>query len=199
MKTLFYFNRLNRPHLALSLLRLQLLSLIFLGISGCVSTPPPHLSTLLPEGYYKFSCPIVYKNGFVELSHKDGLVHVQLLENFTGNFSFKVSDSGALEITKDNMDYPGLKRTFKGEGQIIRPGNAEGNAVVWLKSVGPVSRNHREGEWVLYAASAEETASFLRKQKALEARKARAEAASQRNTEPIPSPSKEDRAAGANQ
>ncbi len=144
-----------------------------------MSTPPQNLNTLLPEGYYKFSCPIVYKNGFVELTHQDGLVHVQLLEDYTGSFSFKVSDSGALDITDDNMNYPGLKRKFKGEGQILRPGTAEGTAVVWLKSVGPISRNHREGEWVLNAASLQETAAFQRKQIALELRKARAEGANQ--------------------
>lgn len=153
---------------------MQLLSLLFLGFSGCVMPPPQNLDAVLPEGYYKFDCPIVYKNGMVKLSHRQGLIHVQLLEDYTGSFSFKVTGDNKLDITRDEMDYPGLKRTFKGEGTLIRPGTAEGTAVVWLKSAGPVSRNHREGPWVLFKASDQEVRSFIRKQKSLEARKIRA-------------------------
>ncbi len=152
---------------------MQLLSLLFLSLNGCVS-PPADLSRSLPEGYYRFDCPIAYDNGMVQLRHQNGKIRVQLLEGYTGSFAFQVKGNSVLKIVDAEMDYPGLPRSFKGEGHILSPGVAEGTAVLWLKSVGPLSRNHREGPWTLRVATQNEIQNFQNKQKTLELRKQRA-------------------------
>lgn len=162
------------PHPALLRPRLQLLSLFFLCLSACISPPPGHLSASLPEGYYRFNCPIAYDNDMVKLTHEKGRVRVQLLEDYMGNFALKVDPDGSLKIVDDHMDYPGLPRSFKGEGRMLQPGSAEGSAVLWLKSAGPISRNHREGPWTLRRAGEKEIQDFLKKQQTLEIRRQRA-------------------------
>ncbi|MGA0333878.1 MAG: hypothetical protein ACO3N7_04110 [Kiritimatiellia bacterium] len=109
-----------------------------------------------------------------KLVHSRNGVRIQLLEEYTGSFSLQIASDQSLKIVDDEMDYPGLKRTFKGEGRLIRPGVAEGEAVMWLKSVGPISRNHREGPWTLRTATPEEIQRFELKQKTLQERRQRA-------------------------
>lgn len=135
------------------------------------------MSPLLPEGLYKFDCPIVYDNGFAELTHQNNGIKVQLLEDIKGSFIFTISSDNTVKIVDAEMDYPGLKRSFKGEGHILQTGYAEGNAIMWLKTSGPISRNHREGPWTLREATDREIKSYRAKQQRLEERKARAEKA----------------------
>lgn len=151
--------------------------MFLLGLSACVNPPPQNLSLFLPEGYYNFDCPIAYKNDLARLSHENGKVQVQLLVDYTGSFSLQVDGNGNLNIVDDHMDYPGLPRSFNGEGRILQPGVAEGTATLWLKPAGPISRNHRKGTWTLQPASEKAVQSYLRKQEALEMRKARAQEA----------------------
>jgi len=110
----------------------------------------------------------------VEITHKAGNVHVQLLEEFTGSFSLDIKGDGQMDIVDPEMSYPGQKRSFKGEGYLLEPGVASGQATTWLKSLGPLSRNHRKGLWVLRQATPSEIGSFTKKQEALELRKQRA-------------------------
>ncbi|WFB37731.1 hypothetical protein P3T73_08165 [Kiritimatiellota bacterium B12222] len=153
---------------------LQLFSLLFLCTVGCVSTPPPDLNVLMPEGYYKFDCPIVYKNGLVQLTHEQGKAKVQLLGDFTGSFYLTLDKNRNIKFSNSEMSYQDLNRSFKGEGTLLEPGVASGEAVAWIKTVGPISRNHREGLWTLNLATPQEIDSFLRKQDAYNKRLQRA-------------------------
>ncbi|MEX2607716.1 MAG: hypothetical protein WD708_10250 [Kiritimatiellia bacterium] len=170
-----FFTR-YRPtaHFALQCLRMQLLSLIFITLAACVSAPPPDLTTRLPEGYYTFDCPIIYKRGMVRLRHDHDRARVELLEKFDGAFSFRIRPDRQLTITDADIDLPGLRRSFRGEGTLFQPGHAEGRAVSWIKTGGPISRNHREGPWTLRPATPVEIEKFQRKQQELKERKARA-------------------------
>ncbi|MDA3872822.1 MAG: hypothetical protein PF795_02550 [Kiritimatiellae bacterium] len=153
---------------------MQLFSLTFITLAACVSTPPPDLNPFLPEGYYSFDCPIIYEKGMVRLRHDQAKVRVELLEKFDGSFSFSVRSDQTLTITDADMGFPGLNRSFRGEGTLTKRGHAAGRAVSWLKTGGPLSRNHREGPWTLRPATPREIQSFERQQKQLEERKARA-------------------------
>lgn len=152
---------------------MQLLSLLFLGFTGCTTTPPPE-QQYLPEGLYHFDAPIFYKKGWAQLSHTPRGVRVQLLETFKGAFTLKTQADGRVYLIDDDISYPGLKRTLKGEGRITSIGEAAGTATVWLKTMGPVSRNHRKGPWRLVRATAEDIRKFESKQQTLETRKERA-------------------------
>lgn len=153
---------------------MQLFSLIFITLSACVTTPPPDLNRVLPEGYYVFDCPIVYDKGMVRIHHDTRTVRVELLEKFDGAFLFRVRSDRALTIVNADMGLPGLNRSFKGDGTLNKTGHAEGRAVTWLKAGGPLSRNHREGPWTLRPATQQEIQGFQREQRVLEERKARA-------------------------
>jgi len=65
------------------------------------------------------------------------------------------------------VEYPGLKRSFRGDGSILSPGRAEGTAISWLKSLGPISRNHREGSWQLRPATPREIERYQAEQRRL--------------------------------
>jgi hypothetical protein len=159
-------------HPALRMRALQLLSVCFLFGSAC-TTVPPDLS-ILPEGYYKFDCPIFYKDGMVRITHTPKGAHVQMLETFAGSFVLEPKGQNELTMTRDSVSYPELKRTLSGSGILTRTGHAEGQAKVWIKDMGPLSRNHRKGTWTLRLASAKEIKSFEQKQKVMEERKERA-------------------------
>jgi len=124
-----------------------------------------------------FHCPIVYDNGMAELTHVATGARIQLLETIQGAFTLRVDADGVVEIIDADMHYPGLKRSFKGKGRIESPGHASGRAVSWLKTLGPLSRDHREGAWTLRPAPAEKTQRFLEKRQNLDERRARAEKA----------------------
>ncbi len=153
---------------------MQLFSLTFIMLAGCASPPPPDLNRLLPEGHYRFDCPIIYERGMVRLRHDGNTVRVEFLEIFDGAFSFRVRSNQELSITNPDVGLPGLNRSFRGEGTLTKPGHAEGRAVSWLKTGGPISRNHREGPWTLRPATPREIEIFEQEQKVLEERKARA-------------------------
>jgi hypothetical protein len=131
---------------ALQRLRMQLFSLTFITLAACVSTPPPDLNPFLPEGYYSFDCPIIYEKGMVRLRHDQAKVRVELLEKFDGSFSFSVRSDQTLTITDADMGFPGLNRSFRGEGTLTKRGHAAGRAVSWLKTGGPVSKNNSRNE-----------------------------------------------------
>jgi hypothetical protein len=160
-------------HPAQARLCLQLLSVLFLLLSGCATTPPPGLSRL-PEGLYVFDAPIFYEKGMARVTHTSRGARVQLLETFQGDFTLRPDASGQVDMVEDHISYPGLRRTLKGSGQLTATGKAEGQAVIWLKSAGPISRNHREGPWTLRQATPEEEKAFRLKQQAIEKRKQRA-------------------------
>ena len=162
-------------HPACLRLFLQLLSISFLILTGCVSTSPPiNLSPVMPEGYYMFDCPIVYEKDMAEITHRDGKAFVQLLGDFKGSFAFEISSEGVVTIVEDEMGFSGLNRSFNGEGQILKRGHARGEAIAWLKSIGGFSRDHRKGPWSIRPASESEINSYMREQKSLELRKQRA-------------------------
>lgn len=150
---------------------LQLLSAFFLLLAGCVSAPPADLGRWVPEGYYVFDCPIVYDNGLARISHTAGGARVQLLEDVKGSFILRVDNKGALEIVDADMHYPGLKRSFKGGGLMSEPGRASGRAIAWLKTLGPISRDHRAGPWTLRPATEKEIERHLEKRRKLEERR----------------------------
>jgi hypothetical protein len=170
----FFLQTVQLKHPALQRLWMQCLSLIFITLTACVSTPSADLERWLPEGYYKFDCPIIYEKGMVQLRHDRNTVRVELLEKFDGAFSFSVRPNQDVSIIRADMGLPGLNRSFRGDGRLLKPGHAEGRAVTWLKTGGPISRNHREGPWTLRPATREEITAFTQQQKALEERKNRA-------------------------
>ncbi len=172
------FYSMNSPHPAPLLRPLQLLALIFciMGMTACVSTPsddPPGIAGL-PPGIYNFDCPIVYKEGLVELSDIPGGVHVQMLEKLKGSFELHSNEQGELIIRNDEMHYPGLKRIFNGEGRLTAAEGAEGTAAIWLKNLGPVGKDHRKGDWVLRPATEQEITRYEAKVRSLEERKRKA-------------------------
>jgi hypothetical protein len=115
-----------------------------------------------------------YEEGMARITHTRNGARVQLLETFQGQFTLRPDASGQVTIVKDDVSYPGLRRELKGDGLLTGTGQAEGEAVIWLKSMGPVSRNHREGSWSLRLATPEEVKKYQTKQKVLEQRKERA-------------------------
>ncbi len=148
---------------------------LLLMLAGCASPLPPEtVAAWLPTGYYKFDCPIVYENGLARLEPVRGGMNVTLLEKIKGTFVLQAKADGRLAITQSEMDYPGLRRSFKGEGQVIGGGKAEGTAVVWVKNFGIVGRDHRKGAWTLRPASESEINKFEARARSLEERKRRA-------------------------
>lgn len=152
---------------------MQLLSVVFLLMFGCATTPPPGLNRL-PEGLYRFDCPVFYDNGMVRITHTAKGARVQLLEKIEGSFTLRPDAEGHVKVVEDHIDYPGLKRSLNGEGRITAPGQAEGRAAVWLKSMGPLSRDHRKGPWTLRRATEAEARRYQRKQELLRERRERA-------------------------
>lgn len=151
---------------------------IFLLLSGCVTAPPPlDLNAWIPEGTYHFKADTVNQNNLARVTHEKGRMRVTLLGDFEGGFTFDPKADGGLGIVDADMDYPGLKRTFKGEGRVTKPGIASGTSVMWLKSAGPVSRNHRKGPWFLRPATEAEIQKFERKAAARNERLERAKEA----------------------
>lgn len=147
--------------------RLQPLAFLFLLVTGCATTSGPSLDAWIPEGYYHFSCDIVNQNNLALVSHNRGRMEVQLLGDFDGGFAFSPEADGGLTITKSNMDYPGLKRSFRGEGTVQQPGVASGSAITWIKSVGPIGRDHRKGPWRLRPATPKEIQRVQQRQQRL--------------------------------
>lgn len=102
---------------------------------------------------------------------------VELLGEYKGSFKMVPLADQRVNIEKSRLDYPGLKRTFSGEGTVQRPGQLSGTAIMWLKGTGPISRNHREGPWSLRPATPREQERFRMEQKRLEERRQRAQEA----------------------
>ncbi len=151
------------------------LPVILLLLSACATTTPPEtVASWLPPGYYVFDCPIVYDNGLAKVEPTAGGMKVTLLEKIKGTFVLQAKPDGSLSITQSEMDYPGLRRSFKGEGRVTGGGKAEGDAVVWVKNYGIVGRDHRKGPWTLRPANEGEIRKFEAEARSLEERKRRA-------------------------
>jgi len=146
---------------------LQPLAVLILISSACSTVPEADLNAWIPEGFYHFECEIVHQDNLARIRHLKGNIRVDLLGDLKGGFSLRPLPGGALEIYASRMDYPGLKRSFKGEGRVIQPGVAEGDAISWLKSIGPFSRDHREGAWSLRPATPQEIERYQDKQQRL--------------------------------
>jgi hypothetical protein len=147
---------------------LQPLALFFLLAGACTTPPTPNWDAWIPEGFYHFTCEIVNQNDLARATHQRKGMAVQLLGDFDGGFTFEPKGKDQVEITDSRMNYPGLKRTFRGEGVILSPGRAEGSAISWLKTMGPISRNHREGTWFLRPATPREIEQYQAQQQRLQ-------------------------------
>ena len=162
-------------HLVRFLPPLQPLVFFILLLTGCTTpTSEVDLDRWIPEGFYHVTSEIINQDNLARVTHKNQRIQVQLLGDFDGGFTMAPLPNGELEIVTSRMDYPGLKRSFKGEGRIQQPGVAMGTAITWLKSAGPVSRNHRKGTWSLRPATPQEVERYQQKQKQLEFRQNRA-------------------------
>lgn len=145
MRTPDFFQRLLQP-----------LAILFLLLGGCTTPPPQAMDDWMPEGLYKFECDIINQDNLAGITHGPRGLKVQLLGDFEGEFTLALRSERRVEIVRDRMDYPGLKRSFKGEGEILQPGVAGGTAITWVKSIGPIGRDHREGPWSLRPATEQE-------------------------------------------
>ncbi len=152
----------------------QLPILLLLLLAGCATPPPGTHHPGLPPGLYVFDCPIVYEKGMARLAPLPRGARVQLLEGVQGSFELRVRGQGDLEIRDAEMDYPGLRRSFKGSGTLSSPGHATGEAVSWILNFGFAGRDHRTGPWSLRPASEAEIRSFQTKAKHLQERRRRA-------------------------
>ena len=99
---------------------------------------------------------------------------MDLQEKIKGSFDIRLKRDGSLEFTNDEMDYPGLRRSFKGKGLMTAPGKAEGNASVWVLNYGIAGRDHRTGTWTLRPATREEVGKFEARARSLQERKRKA-------------------------
>jgi hypothetical protein len=105
------------------------------------------------------------------------VIRITLLGDFEGSFDLVPETDGKLRIAASRLDYPGLKRSYKGDGEVRKPGVASGSAIMWLKSAGPMSRNHRKGTWMLRPATPGDVQSYERRQHDLDVRRKRAQGA----------------------
>jgi len=153
----------------------SVLSALLLLLSGCASTGTrPAGDPRLPPGLYVFDMPVMYERGFAELSSVPGGVRVQLLETFQGRFDLHPRGESEWVIRNDEVGYPGLSRSFSGEGRSTGPGRLEGSGEVWIRMAGPIGRDHRKGPWTLRPATAEERSGWERRQRNLQTRRRRA-------------------------
>ncbi len=112
-------------------------------------------------------CEIIHQDNLAKITHDPSGLKVQLLGDFDGEFTLALRPDRRVEIVRDRMDYPGLKRSFKGEGEILQPGVAGGTAVTWVKSIGPIGRDHRKGPWSLGPAKEREIRRYQNRQERL--------------------------------
>lgn len=131
----------------------------------------------LPEGLYVFDAPIFYEEGMAEITHTPRGARVRLLRDDVGEFTLRPDARGRVDIVDDAIGYSGLNRSLNGKGRLTENGRAEGQAKVWLKAMGPVSRNHRKGPWTLRQATPQEIQRHRAKQRSREAREERAKEA----------------------
>jgi len=148
---------------------------LLLGLSGCAGTGAgPSGDARLPPGLYVFDMPVLYPEGFAELTAVPGGVRVRLLEAFEGRFDLQAKGESAWVIRNDEVGYPSLRRSLSGEGRSTGPGRMEGEGEVWIRLAGPLGRDHRKGSWTLRPATAEERGRWERRQRGLESRRRRA-------------------------
>jgi len=159
-----------------------LVGLALAGLCGHVAAAEAGrgLDAWLPEGLYRFDCEILNQKNLVRIRHENGRMRVELLGDFKGSFVLEPKSDGRLRIADSKVDYPGLRRKFKGTGRVREPGVAEGEAELWLKAAGPVSRNHREGAWTLRPATENEIRNDESKRRKLEERRKRAQQATEK-------------------
>lgn len=123
---------------------------------------------------YHFTSETVNQNNLARIRHVEGKFRVELLGDFDGGFGLELKDGNTLQIVDAKMDYPGLRRSYKGTGNVVQPGLASGTDTMWLKTTGPISRNHRDGTWTLRPATQDEIRRYERKQLQLKERRRRA-------------------------
>jgi len=144
-------------------------------LQGCVGTGSRTSDApLLPPGYAVFDMPGVYDKGMARIETIPRGARIQLLETFEGSFELHARGNERAVIRNDQMGYPGLNRSFSGQGILLPGGRAEGEAEVWIRMAGPVRRDHRKAAWTLRPATAEEIENHDSKLRRLEERKRRA-------------------------
>jgi len=162
------------PHPAGGNAWLQLLSLFFLSLAGCTTPVSENLAGRLPDGLYHFEAKPAVAPQYAQVTWGSAGWKLELLGDGGGEFVLRPGSDGQLEIINDSMNYPGLKRTLNGKGQLQPDQRASGQLEIWLNGIGPVKRNHRKAEWQLRPATPAERTRWERRQKVLEKRKQRA-------------------------
>jgi hypothetical protein len=142
---------------------------------ACVSTGPGTApEPILPPGYAVFDLPGIYTDGMAMIETIPRGARIQLLETFEGSFELHRRGENRVVIRNDSMGYPGLNRSFSGEGILKGNGRAEGEAEIWIRMAGPVRRDHRKGNWTIRPATVEEIERHESRIRQLEERKRRA-------------------------
>lgn len=168
------FSRFEKRNPARFRRGLQLLTVVFLLLVGACATPSPYPTReMLPQGLYVFDAPGVYESGMARVTPVPRGARVELLETFAGTFELHPRGDRLL-IRNHDMHYPGLRRAFRGEGKITAGGQAEGNAEIWVSTLGRFSRDHRKTEWTLRPATPGEIQRHEDRASRLEARRRRA-------------------------
>jgi hypothetical protein len=152
----------------------QSLSLIFLVATGCTTLPPAEQSGRLPDGLYQFEAGKAVPKQMCEVTWTPQGWQVVLHGETGGSFVLRPDAEGRLDITSDEMDYPGLKRSLSGSGTLTATGSASGSLELWHGNMGPLNRNHREAEWFLIQATPDQAKRFRDRQLRLEERRKRA-------------------------
>lgn len=144
-------------------------------LQACVSTGSgTPAAPILPPGYAVFDMPGVYSDGMARIETIPRGARIQLLETFEGSFELHARGSDRVVIRNDAMGYPGLNRSFSGEGVLVEDGRAEGEAEIWIRMAGPVRRDHRKAAWSLRPATSQEIERHENRLRQLEERKRRA-------------------------
>lgn len=153
---------------------LQHFTILFLLLGGgCATTSPYPTRERMPEGLYVFDAPGIYESGMARVTPVSRGARVELLETFEGTFELHPRGERLL-IRNDDMSYPGLRRSFRGEGQLTGDGQAKGEAKIWVSTIGRFSRDHRASEWTLRPATPEEIQRHEERARRQEARRRRA-------------------------
>lgn len=166
--------RISRKHSQKALPMQCFALIVFLGLTSCVSNGPSPLAKEIPPGLYRFECEKLYSSGMAEVTHTPKGVRVQLLEKFKGSFELRPGGSGRVNIANGDFSYPGLKRSFSGDGLIKGAGLLEGTCISWINSLAVVKKDHRKDTWLLRKASQAEAEKWNRKQQELQDRMKRA-------------------------
>lgn len=148
-----------------ALLKVIVLLVLPLLLTGCTTTQPH--SSQLPDGYYMLDAsPWFYGPNLCLLESKKPGVHtVSMLKERKGSFDLVPKGNRTFSIKQSNINFDKIRRSIKGDATMTQAGVLSGTGVVWLKSLGPISRNHRKGAWTLRPATQAEVDAATKKSK----------------------------------